>query len=39
MSVDLVQAARFLGDALGVPSNLIRTQIMLPTIQETPDAQ
>ena len=39
MSVDLAQASRFLGDALGVPSNLIRTQILLPSAQETSDAQ
>jgi hypothetical protein len=39
MSVDLAQAARFLGEALGVPSNLIRTQITLPALQENNNAQ
>lgn len=39
LSVDLAQAARFLGDALGVPSNLIRKQIALPQIQEGKNVQ
>jgi hypothetical protein len=30
VSIDLAQAARFLGDALGVPSDLIRKQIEVP---------
>lgn len=32
-SVDLAQAARFLGEALGVPSNLIRKQDQLSALQ------
>jgi len=36
-AVDLARAARFLGEALGVPSDLIRNE--LPPIPQTPQQE